>query len=404
MAPTVEIRNLTFTYPGIDGKPPPGAPPLIEDVCFSLEAGQRCLLVGSNGAGKTTILKILGGKHMVDPSMVRVLGRSAFHDTALTSSGDLCYLGGEWRRDVAFAGYQVNIQMDISAEKMLFGVTGVDPQRRDELIKSGHRSTLPKGLPEPALYLQTVRTSPDQAHIWGGNGAVRTCPPCPAYPRRICPNNLGINRGTPLEGKTKSGRFCGQMGCQILGLPLEMLLHLNYILDVDLTWRMHKASDGQRRRVQICMGLLKPFKVLLLDEITVDLDVLARANLLTYLKKECAEQGATIIYATHIFDGLDDWPTHIVYVAHGKLQLALPLEKVKEMSQLSLMRTVERWLRKERDEDRRKRKERKEKGLPAFDKVIEGSRVVNNGWAAGRLTSTIAGEENFSFSSNSVLR
>jgi CCR4-NOT complex subunit CAF16 len=45
--------------------------------------------------GKTTILKILGGKHMVDPSMVRILGRSAFHDTALTSSGDLCYLGGE---------------------------------------------------------------------------------------------------------------------------------------------------------------------------------------------------------------------------------------------------------------------------------------------------------------------
>lgn len=53
MAPTVEIRNLTFTYPGIDGKPPPGAPPLIEDVCFSLEAGQRCLLVGSNGAGNS---------------------------------------------------------------------------------------------------------------------------------------------------------------------------------------------------------------------------------------------------------------------------------------------------------------------------------------------------------------
>lgn len=45
--------------------------------------------------GKTTILKILGGKHMVEPDMVRVLGRSAFHDTSLTSSGDLAYLGGE---------------------------------------------------------------------------------------------------------------------------------------------------------------------------------------------------------------------------------------------------------------------------------------------------------------------
>lgn len=43
----------------------------------------------------------------------------------------------QWRRDVAFAGYQVNIQMDISAEKMIFGIAGVDPKRRDELIKAG---------------------------------------------------------------------------------------------------------------------------------------------------------------------------------------------------------------------------------------------------------------------------
>lgn len=32
---------------------------------------------------------------MVEPDMVRVMGRSAFHDTALTSSAQLCYLGGE---------------------------------------------------------------------------------------------------------------------------------------------------------------------------------------------------------------------------------------------------------------------------------------------------------------------
>ncbi|GMG99795.1 hypothetical protein Nepgr_001635 [Nepenthes gracilis] len=307
--PTIEINNLKFTYPGIDGYPPPGSTPLIEDFSLTLNFGDRCLLVGSNGAGKTTILKILGGKHMVEPNMVRVLGRSAFHDTSLTSSGDLCYLGGEWKRDVAFAGFEVSIQMDVSAEKMIFGVSGIDPERRNELIK---------------------------------------------------------------------------------------------VLDIDLSWRMHKVSDGQRRRVQICMGLLKPFKVLLLDEITVDLDILARADLLRFLMKECAERGATIIYATHIFDGLENWPTHIVYVAHGRLQLAMPMEKLKEMSNLSLMRTVESWLRKEREEDRRRRKERKASGLPEFEKQIEGSRVVgdpvhattvcavNNGWASGRLQSTLA--------------
>lgn len=33
------------------------------------------------------------------------------------------------------------------------------------------------------------------------------------------------------------------------------------LLDIDLDWRLNKVSDGQRRRIQICMGLLKPYKV-----------------------------------------------------------------------------------------------------------------------------------------------
>ena len=33
------------------------------------------------------------------------------------------------------------------------------------------------------------------------------------------------------------------------------------VLDIDLEWRMHLVSDGQRRRVQLLMGLLQPFKV-----------------------------------------------------------------------------------------------------------------------------------------------
>jgi CCR4-NOT complex subunit CAF16 len=33
------------------------------------------------------------------------------------------------------------------------------------------------------------------------------------------------------------------------------------VLDIDPAWRMHQVSDGQRRRVQICVGLLRPFKV-----------------------------------------------------------------------------------------------------------------------------------------------
>ena len=39
-------------------------------------------------------------------------------------------------------------------------------------------------------------------------------------------------------------------------------------------------------------------QVLLLDEITVDLDVLGRADLLQYLKDETDQRGATIVYVS----------------------------------------------------------------------------------------------------------
>lgn len=56
--PTVEINNLRFTYPGIDGHPPPGSTPLIQDFSLCLYPGDRCLLVGSNGAGSFLFLTL----------------------------------------------------------------------------------------------------------------------------------------------------------------------------------------------------------------------------------------------------------------------------------------------------------------------------------------------------------
>ena len=32
---------------------------------------------------------------------------------------------------------------------------------------------------------------------------------------------------------------------------------------------MHQISDGQRRRVQIFLGLIRPFKILLMDEVRI---------------------------------------------------------------------------------------------------------------------------------------
>ncbi|TFK93620.1 P-loop containing nucleoside triphosphate hydrolase protein [Polyporus arcularius HHB13444] len=89
------------------------------------------------------------------------------------------------------------------------------------------------------------------------------------------------------------------------------------ILDIDLDWHMHQISDGERRRVQLCMGLMGDWDVLLLDEVTVDLDVLVRDDLLTFLKEDSESRGATILYATHIFDGLNSFPTHVAHMHLG---------------------------------------------------------------------------------------
>lgn len=149
---------------------------MLQNVTLEVQRGSRVLLVGANGAGKTTLLKILAGKHMVPESAVRVLGEPPFHATQLTTSGALSYIGGNWERDIAFAGYSVPLAGDFPASQMLDSMPGASAARRRRLVE---------------------------------------------------------------------------------------------VLDIDEAWRMHTVSDGQRRRVQIACGLMRPAQVLLLDEVTV---------------------------------------------------------------------------------------------------------------------------------------
>jgi CCR4-NOT complex subunit CAF16 len=124
------------------------------------------------------------------------------------------------------------------------------------------------------------------------------------------------------------------------------------VLGVNPGWHMHRISDGQRRRVQIMLGLLKPAKVLLLDEITTDLDLIARGELLDFLREETDARGGTILYATHILDAMEEWATHIAYLEAGKLVTMTELDKLPELQRYRhervtapLLRLVEAWLR-----------------------------------------------------------
>jgi CCR4-NOT complex subunit CAF16 len=103
------------------------------------------------------------------------------------------------------------------------------------------------------------------------------------------------------------------------------------LLGVDLDWHMHRVSDGQRRRVQLLLGLIRPRRVLLLDEVTTDLDLLARQDLLDFLRQESDERSVTVVYATHILDRLESWATHLCAVRAGRVSWMGPLEEMAEL-------------------------------------------------------------------------
>lgn len=90
------------------------------------------------------------------------------------------------------------------------------------------------------------------------------------------------------------------------------------ILDINLDWKLNSVSEGQRKRVQLYLNLIQPFKVCLLDEITVNLDLLVKDKFMNYLKRETEKRECCVIYVTHIFDGLEDWGTKLLYMRMDK--------------------------------------------------------------------------------------
>ena len=90
------------------------------------------------------------------------------------------------------------------------------------------------------------------------------------------------------------------------------------VLGINLNWRMHECSDGQRKKVRIMIKLLRPFKLCVIDEFAADLDIFSRNRFFRYLTKECKERGASVVYATHIFDQADSWATHIAFMQLNK--------------------------------------------------------------------------------------
>lgn len=68
-APSIEFRNVSFTYEGSDK-------PVLQNVSFKIGANDKIALVGNNGAGKTTIVKLLCGLYPPTSGEILIDGKS----------------------------------------------------------------------------------------------------------------------------------------------------------------------------------------------------------------------------------------------------------------------------------------------------------------------------------------
>ncbi|MEO7061188.1 MAG: ATP-binding cassette domain-containing protein [Lapillicoccus sp.] len=92
-------------------------------------------------------------------------------------------------------------------------------------------------------------------------------------------------------------------------------------LDLEGLWtRQPKSmSGGQRRRLDIAMGLIHEPTLVFLDEPTTGLDPQARANLWTHIADLRARRGATVFITTHYLDEADHLSDRIIVIDHGKI-------------------------------------------------------------------------------------
>ncbi|WP_129336242.1 ATP-binding cassette domain-containing protein [Cellulomonas endophytica] len=92
-------------------------------------------------------------------------------------------------------------------------------------------------------------------------------------------------------------------------------------LDLPGLWtRMPRnMSGGQKRRLDIVMGIVHDPTLVFLDEPTTGLDPQARANLWEHIRALRERRGATVLLTTHYLDEADALSDRIVIIDHGRI-------------------------------------------------------------------------------------
>lgn len=116
---SLEFKRVSFKYPGTDNY-------ILKDLSFNIESGVHYAFVGSNGAGKTTITKLITGMYDEFEGEILINGKSikAYKYSELKSLCSVVYQD--------FAKYYVSVKDNIS----IGNINSHEKEAQEERIKS----------------------------------------------------------------------------------------------------------------------------------------------------------------------------------------------------------------------------------------------------------------------------
>jgi peptide/nickel transport system ATP-binding protein len=255
--PLVEVISVSKSYPRRAGLRTTEQT-VVENVSFSIEAGETLGLVGESGSGKTTVARMILGLTQPSAGTVRVAGV----DVTRASQAEMRRV----RREM-------------------------QPVFQDPYAALNPRMNVLEIVSEPlVIHGMVSETAPDAARV-------------DAFPL--------------FSQKTRKG--WGTRNRAALRAKVVELLREVGLDESALSRYPHEFSGGQRQRINIARALaLRPL-FLVLDEPISALDVSVGAQIVNLLRGLQREHGLTYLFISHAMPLVRYLSTRIAVMEHGRL-------------------------------------------------------------------------------------
>lgn len=180
------------------------------------------------------------------------------------------------------------------------------------------------------------------------SGNIEICGFVPYKERRKYVQNIGVIFGQrsqlwwdlPAIETFKLMKDAYKIPDSVYKLNYEMLLETLEITDL-IQRPVRQLSLGQRMRCEIACVLLHNPKIIFLDEPTIGLDVVAKEQMRSMIKRINQQRNTTVILTTHDMGDIEELCDRVIIIDKGKLIYDGGLESIKsEYSNMKVVRII----------------------------------------------------------------